>query len=141
MKVIGIDLDGTITPIGFCNLNLKFSLPWWLFYLLVPFIRLFSKPRKAVVEKMQLMKARGYQFIIVTARPNQFFQFTKESLIRHRVPFDGLCCIGSNKGAYERKLKIIKEEKVEMFVDSNKRIVEFMKRHSVNVVNSLDYFN
>lgn len=140
MRIIGMDLDGTITPHGLCGLDVKFSLPWWLCYPLVP-VLLLSKPRKGVVEKMQLMKAQGDQFIIVTRWPNQFFRFPKQLLIRHHVPFDGLFCVGFDRGANERKLKIIREEKADAFVDSNQSVVEFMRRNSVNAVTSLDYFN
>lgn len=138
--VIGIDLDGTIMSISFCNWNLRFSLPWWLFYLLIPIV-LLSKPKQEVVEKMRLMQARGCKFIIVTRRPDQFFRFTKRLLMLHRVPFDGLYCVGFSKGVYERKFQVIKKEKVAMFVDSDKRIIEFLKRNSVQAVTSLDYLN
>lgn len=135
MKVIGIDCDGTITPFGFYNPNIP--LPWWLFFFLVPFV-LLSKPKKSVVEKMRLMQYQGCRFIIVTARPNQFFRFNRWLLAFHHVPFAGLFCVGGGKGSKERKLKVIREEKIEIFVDSNKQIVEFMKRNSVKAVNSLD---
>ena len=134
MKRIGIDLDGTITPYGFCNPNIR--LPWWLFCFLVPFVAL-SKPKKSVVEKMRLMQYQGYRFLIVTSRPNQFSWFTRRLLAFHHVPFDTLFCVGFGKGSNERKLKVIQREKLEIFVDSNKQIVEFMKRNSVNAVNSL----
>lgn len=118
MKVIGIDLDGTI------------------------FV-LLSKPKKAVVEKMQAMEKQGCQFVIVTRRPRQRFCFwlTKKLLIFHGVPFKSLFCVGISRGAEERKLQIIKEIKIEVFIDSNKRIVEFMKRNSVHVADSLEYFD
>ena len=47
MKVIGVDLDGIITKVGFYNPSIV--LPWPLFFLLVPII-LFSKPDAQVVK-------------------------------------------------------------------------------------------
>ena len=140
MKVIGIDLDGTITPFGFCDLNIKFSLPWWLCCPLFLFF-LLSKPKKAIVEKMRLMKDHGYRFIIVTRWPDQFFRFIKRLLIFYGVPFDGLFCVGFDREANKRKLKIIKEKEMEAFIDSSKHVVEFLKRNSVNAVNTLEHFN
>lgn len=138
--IIGSDLDGTITPYSFYDSDAKFPLPWWLACFLVPVI-LFSKPKKAVVEKMRLMAAQGYKFIIVTRWPNQFFRFIKWLLMRHRVPFAGLFCVGFGKGADERKLKVIREEKVDIFVDSSRRFVRFLKRNSVQATASFDYLN
>lgn len=137
MKIIGIDLDGTITSHGFYNPNIP--LPWWLWYFLIPFV-LLSKPKKAIVKKMQLMAAQGYQFVILTRRPEQFSQFTERRLKPHCVPHLKLFCVGIGRGANERKLKIVQEQKIERFVDSDKRIVRFMRRNSVNAVNSLDEF-
>jgi len=135
MKVIGIDLDGTITPYGFYNPNIP--LPWWFWIFLIPFV-LVSKPRKSVVKKMQLMATQGFQFIIMTRRPKQFSQFTERRLGPHRVPYLKLFCVGIGRGANKRKLKIVQENNVEFFVDSDKHIVRFMRRNSVNAVNSLD---
>ncbi len=135
---IGVDVDGTITADNICNSNIGFSLPWWLCYFLIPF--LWSKPRKEVVEKMRLMKAQGHQFIIVTRWPDHFSPRVKKSLINRGVPFDGLFCVGFTKGADERKLKVIKDEKIDIFVDSNKCFAEFLKSNSVNAVTSLDCF-
>lgn len=137
-KYIITDLDGTITPLGLNNQ--KRSPPWWLWSLLIPFV-LMLRPKKSVIKKMQLLEARGYKFIIVTSRPVQFTNFTKRLLAFYHVPFENVFCVGYGKGTNERKLKVIREQKAEIvFVDSNKRIVEFMKRNSVNAVTSLDYF-
>lgn len=138
MKVIGIDLHGTITPHGFYNPDVK--LPWWLFWILVPLIRL-SKPRKEVVEKMQLMESQGYRFIVVTATPNQFFWFTKRLLKSHHVPFEDLSCVDPGKGTNERKLRVIRDNKMLAFVDSDPSVLRFMERNSVKAVGSLDHLN
>ncbi len=138
LKVIGIDLHGTITPHSLYNPDVK--LPWWLFWILVPLIRL-SKPRKEVVEKMQLMEGQGYRFIVVTATPNQFFWFTKRLLKSHHVPFEDLSCVDPGKGTNERKLKVIKEKGMEIYIDSDNHVLRFMERNSVKAVSSLDQLN
>jgi len=131
---VGIDLDGTITPYGFYNPNIK--LPWPLFFLLVPII-LFIKPNAQVVEKMQVLKDRGCGLIIVSATPDQFLWFRKLLLKFHRVPFESLHCVSGGKGTNERKLKVIQEKGIEIFVDKDNRVLEFMRRNSVTAVKSL----
>ena len=137
MKTIGIDLDGTITPYGFCNPGVM-KLPWWLFFFLIPFVLLF-RPRKSVIEKMRLARARGCRLLIITSRPNQFFWFTERLLLFYHVPFDDLFCVGFGKGSNERKLEVILREKAEAFVDSNKGVLKFMKEHSILAFSNLDY--
>ena len=137
MKTIGIDLDGTITPYGFCNPGVM-KLPWWLFFFLVPFVLLF-RPKKSVIEKMRLARERGCRILIITSRPNQFFRFTEKLLLFYRVPFDDLFCVGFGKGSNERKLEVILREKAEAFVDSNRGVLKFMKEHSVLAFSNLDH--
>lgn len=136
MKIIGMDLDGTITPYGFCNPGVM-KLPWWLFFFLIPFVLLF-RPRKSVIAKMHSVKESGCRLIIITSRPKQFFGFTKRLLDIYDVPFDDLFCVGFGKGSNKRKLEVIRREKAEAFVDSNKGVIKFMKEHSVCTFSNLD---
>lgn len=129
--IIGIDLYGTITGVDFYN-NPNMRLPRWLFYL---------KPNKAVIEKMQMMKTRGDQFMVVTSASSQFSWFSKGLLVFHHVPFDNLFCVGEGKKANERKLKIIREKKIEIFIDNNRRTIEFMRKNLVSAVNTSEFFN
>ncbi|MFH1780916.1 MAG: hypothetical protein ABH841_02845 [Candidatus Nealsonbacteria bacterium] len=134
---IGIDLDGTMTAIDLKNQNIR--LPLWLCVILAPFT-LFIPPRKAVIKKIQLMHEQGYRFVIITRRYDHFFcvWFTRLWLMLNHVPFIGLFCVGFEKGSKERKLKIIRDEKVNAFVDSNQSIIDFMEKNSVHAVASLD---
>lgn len=135
---IGIDLDGTITRAGFYNPSIR--LPWWLFCLLVPVV-LLLKPDKIMVEKLQILKNRGCEIMIVTARPIQLAQLTKQWLIFYCIPFDKLFCVGFGKGTKERKLRIINDEKIGMFIDDSGSCIEFLKKHSVKAVNNGEHFN
>jgi len=135
---IGADLDGTITSAGLYNPSIK--LPWWLFYLLVPLV-LSLKPDKLIIEKFETMKKWGYEIIIITARPKQLEKLTKEWLVSYRIPFDKLFCVGFGKGTKERKLKVIKEEKITIFIDDNKNCRNFLKSNSINVVGSVKQSN
>ena len=135
---IGIDLDGTITRVGLYNPNIR--LPWWLFCLLVPFL-LLLKPDKMVIEKLQTLKDKGCEIVIVTARPIQLARITKQWLLSHYVPFDQLFCVGFGKGTEERKLKIINDKKIEIFIDNDQSCIEFLKNNSIKAVNKTEYFN
>lgn len=87
------------------------------------------------------MASQDYQFVIVTCRPNQFFRLTKQQIMRHHVPFYKLFCVGGGGGTNERKLRVIRDEKIEVFVDNNKKIVEFMKRNLIKAVTTLNDIN
>ena len=136
--VVGMDPDGPIYPNGFYNPSVR--LPQWLFVVLVPIIE-WRKPKKQVVEKMQALTAQGYIFLIFSGRPKWFFRRTERLLKRHSVPFESLYCVGFGKGTNDRKLKVIREEKIEIFIDDNERVLKFLQSNSVKAVSSLDYLN
>lgn len=135
---IGADLDGIITRAGLYNPNIK--LPWWLFYSLIPLV-LLLKPDEIVVKNLQTIKKCGCEIIIITARPIQAKKLTKQWLISYNIPFDKLFCVGFGKGTKERKLEVINNEKIAVFIDDNKKCREFLGNNSVNVVGNTNQFN
>jgi len=135
---IGVDLDGIVTRVGFYNPSLK--LPWWLFFALMP-AAIILKPDKTVVSRLKIMQDGGNEIIIVTARPCQSAQLTERWLKLHHVPFDRLICVGFGEGTNDRKLKVIQEEKMAIFVDNDIRLVMFMKKNSVNAVSTFEFFS
>ncbi|MDP1538494.1 MAG: hypothetical protein Q8M00_00480 [bacterium] len=126
--IVGIDLDGTISKAGFYNPSLR--LPWWLFVVLVPLVLLIVPDKKAV-GKLKEMKIRGHRIIIISARPPWATAITIKWLKFHKVPLDEVFCIGFGKGTRNRKLEVIKREKIECFFDDNKKLVDFLNRNSV----------
>jgi len=56
------------------------------------------------------------------------------------VPFDRLLCVGFGKGTKERKLQAIKDERIAMFIDDNKRYRDFLGNNAVNVVGKVNQF-
>jgi uncharacterized HAD superfamily protein len=130
---IGIDLDGVITPIGLINPSLK--LPHWLYILLVPII-LFMVPTK----KEELRKiAKNHEVVIVSARPKWSQKLTEGWLRYHRIPFKKLYCLGFGKGTKERKLKLIREEKIQIFVEDDRKILKFLKQNSINALSNFEF--
>lgn len=124
---IGVDLDGTISNIDLYNPNLK--MPWCLFVLLIPWI-LFVSPNKKAVKKLRLAKYYGNKIIIISARPEQITRLTENWLKFHQIPFDKLFCVGFGKGTKQRKLEIITKEGIELFIDNDKHLIDFLKQNS-----------
>jgi len=125
---IGVDLDGTISKAKLYNPSLR--LPWWLFILLIPFI-LLIRPNREAVKKIREMRDWGHEIIIVSARPPWTTNLTMRWLSLHRVPFDKIFCVGFGKGTKDRKLEVIKREKIKYFFDDNKKISDFLNHNSV----------
>jgi hypothetical protein len=88
---------------------------------------------------MQALKDRGCKIAIVSATPRQFFLFRKWLLKLHHVPFESLDCVGGGKGTNERKLKVIRDKNIDVYIDKDGRVLKFMRRNSVRAESSLDY--
>ncbi len=110
--IIGIDIDGTITkfpkikPKWWCR-----KLPWY-FYLglfLVP-------PRKEVVDFIRIRKLNGDKIVLISARPKKMKRITEIYLKKHKIPYDKIFLVGL-KDIKKRKEKIIKIEKVEIYIE------------------------
>jgi len=126
--IIGVDLDGTISRLGFYNPNIR--LPWWLFVALIPLILLIG-PKKKAVDKLKEMKILGHRIIVVSARPPWATKLTTKWLIFHRVSFDKIFCIGFGKGTVDRKLGVIKKEGINFFFDDSAAAINFFKKNFV----------
>jgi len=117
---IGIDLDGIITPVGFINPDLK--LPSWLYALLIPVVLMVTPNKKEELKKIAL----NNEIIIISARPQGIKNLTEKWLRFHKIPFDKIYCVGFGKGTKQRKLKIIKQENIELFIDNDERTTNFL---------------
>lgn len=134
---IGIDLDGVITPIGLINPSVK--LPQWLYIFLIPVVLMVQPHQKEEIKRIAL----NNEIIIVSARPRWIENLTKKWLRFHQIPFDKVFCLGFGRGTKKRKLKIIEKENVDIFVEDNTRIREFLNRNgnSVKVFSKLQSLN
>jgi uncharacterized HAD superfamily protein len=130
MKKIGIDLDGILAPIRFLNPSLK--LPQWL-YLPLAFLSLFFPPN-FVNRKILQSLSENNEIIIISARPKWFESPTKLWLKWYRIPYDKIYCVGFGKGTKERKLEVIKKEGISIYIEDDKRIIQFLNRHSIKVL-------
>ncbi len=133
--IVGVDLDGTISRIGFYNPSIK--LPWWLFIFLVPLV-LIIKPNRRTVKKLRMMKAAGHKIIIVSARPPWATAITAKWLKFHQIPFDKIFCVGFGKSMKQRKLDIIKKEDIQIFADDDRRLLNLLNRDSVRAIDRLN---
>ena len=83
------------------------------------------------VKKIREMRDWGHEIIIVSARPPWATNLTMRWLSLHRVPFDKIFCVGFGKGTKDRKLEVIKREKIKYFFDDNKKISDFLNHNFV----------
>ena len=133
---IGIDLDGVITLLGFINPSVK--LPQWLYVLLAPIILLMHPCQK---KELNNIETNGHTIIVVSARPRWFENLTKTWLKYHGIPFEKIHCVGFGKGTRQRKLKIIEQEKIEIFIENDEKIREFLNHNSIKTISSLNQLN
>lgn len=126
-----VDLDGTVTSVGFINPSVR--LPQWLYILLVPIILLMFPTNREALRKL---KARGHEIIIISARPRWCQNLTRIWLKYHRIQFAKLYCVGFGKGTKQRKLQIIEREEIEIFVDNDRKITKFLRKHSIMVIST-----
>ncbi|MFQ6049501.1 MAG: hypothetical protein ACE5J0_00440 [Candidatus Paceibacterales bacterium] len=115
LRKIGFDLDGTITclPYWIHGLN-KLKWPWFLY--LIP--SALGVVNRKTVELIRRLKKKGYEIIIISARPDKMTKFTSRWLKRKNIPYDKLFCVGGQeKEALFKKIKIVKKERIKAFVD------------------------
>lgn len=120
---IGVDVDGTISRVGFYNPSMK--LPSWLFWIMVPFVLLLV-PDKKTAEELRRIQNEKNEIIIISARPSWAIGLTKRWLKFHHIPFGKLFCVGFGKGTKQRKLEVIKKEGVQVFVDDDTDLIHLL---------------
>jgi len=134
--VIGVDVDGVITPARLWNPSLRLPLPWWFFIILIPLV-FISKPKKKIVEELRNAQKEGWAIIVISARPKQVEGLTKIYLRFYKIPFAKVTCVGFGKGTGKRKFEAAKRENVVIFVDDSGNIVSFFLENGVRATNTL----
>jgi len=124
--IIGTDLDGVITSVGLYSPETK--LPWWCAVWLI-----FVPPNRKMVETLKRWRREGNEIIIVSARPKRLTNLTRWWLKRYRVPFNQLYIVGTGIGVKQRKLKIIQNTEIELFIDDDPKIVDFLRKAHIKV--------
>jgi hypothetical protein len=131
-ETMAIDLDGTVIPFALYNPKIKF--PWYFFLFYAPIV-LLTRPIKTMVEYLRNFIEQGGKVIITTARPVQVAELTRFLLKLHRVPFTELICVGNGRESNNRKLDVARIKKVALFVDNDRKAVDFFRENSVVAVN------
>lgn len=129
---IGIDMDGVVAFSWLGHFNPSLPLPQWLLFLGIPFI-LFSFPypkKKNIIKTL----SKHHEIIFISGRPSWSLFLTKLWLKFYQIPFHKIYCVGYGKGMKERKLEIIKKEKIELFIEDDKRIIDFLKKNSIKAL-------
>ena len=119
----GVDLDGVLTPIRLYNVETK--LPWWCALWLI-----FLPADRKIVKTLKVWQKVGDEIIIISARPKQMESLTRLWLKIMKIPFTDIVLIGPGEETPKRKWKVIREKRIEMFMDDDQRTIEFIRRQS-----------
>ena len=122
---IGCDIDGTVTV---SSVRINFKLPWWIF------IFLFFVPSAKKMIKILISLSANHKIILISARPKELDFLTKWWLNRKHVPYSLLFLVGLERGIEERKLEIIQQEKIDMFIDDDEKIITFLKERGIDAL-------
>ena len=121
---IGVDLDGTLT--NFKSYKGRVNLPWWtgiwLFLL---------KPNKKMVEILKKWEGQGHEIIIISGRPQRLEDSTKRWLKKYQIPFKRVILVELGDGIEKRKLRVIRQLGIEMFVDDDLWTVKFLVQNGI----------
>jgi len=128
---IGFDLDGTIINNNWYKGRIK--LPSWIIFIVLTALEPFLRPKKKVVNILREWKKENEIFII-SLRPKEVKEITRNYLVKDKIPFDDLFLVGVGNGANRRKLEVIKLMKIEKFIDNDREIVNFLRRQGINAM-------
>jgi len=126
-KSVIFDLDGTLANVDHRTHLVRRPKPEWdeFFKALVQ-----DTPNQWCVDLLNGMR-QGFNIIILSGRPNEYFVDTKQWLIRHGIYFDELYCIGDKKNPdHELKRKWIQEinrDEVTFVVDDRQKVVDMWR--------------
>ena len=120
MKVIGFDIDGTLTFWEGGSKLVRF-IPNFFLNLLV-----FSFPRKRIIKKLRNFKGKGSKIILISSRPKSLKMITIIWLNFWQVPYDELTFVGGKNRAVA-KAKCIKEKRIEIFYDNSQKIIKYLQ--------------
>lgn len=122
---IGCDIDGVITLF---SRKIRKTLPWWLFALLI-----FVPPFKKIINILKKMGLKN-KIILISARPKKVEFLTKLYLKWFEIPYEKIYLLGPGKDIEKRKLEIILQEKIDIFIDDEQEILEFLIKQGINAV-------
>lgn len=128
---IGVDLDGTIINDNCYKGSVK--LPWWIIFIGLTVLEPFLRPKENVVNILREWEKENEIFII-SLRPKELKELTRNYLVKDKIPFDDLFLVGVGNGANWRKLEVIKLMKIEKFIDGDKKIEDFLRGHGINAM-------
>jgi len=118
---IGIDIDGVLTLLP---LRINFRLPWWFGIWLA-----FVPANKKMLRVLKKWKKDNHKIIIISERPKKLIQITKWWLRRYGVSYDQIFLNDGSKKKEEQKLGIIKREEINIFIEDDPIVFNFLKKN------------
>lgn len=134
-KKIGIDFDGTLTR---CNQRaiktLEFlRLPWSIINLLF----IYSSPNKEVVKALKKIQHQ-HQIMIISSRPRFLRGKIERFLERQGLNKVDIVCTGWLERK-KRKLKILKETGIKVYIDNEKDIRTFLADNMIVTLSPVSF--
>ncbi len=123
MKIIGFDIDGTLTFWEGGSWIIKI-IPNFFLNLLI-----FSFPRKKIIRKLKNLKKEGKTIMLISNRPESLRTVTNLWLWCWGVPYDELNLLGYSRFSNRliAKSECIKEKEIEIFYDNSQKIIKYLK--------------
>lgn len=92
-------------------------------------------------EELKRTEKKGYQIILISARPQWCKDLTEIWLKYHCLPFSKIYCVGFGKGTKQRKLEVIQKEGIEIFIDNDRKVRKFLHQNSIKVIEEFQQLN
>ncbi len=130
MALIGFDVDGCLLPEGS------------LIEILMKLIFRRKKPNKRMISVLMYLKEQGHELFAISSRSG-FLKWLTIRQIRKNfgLSFKKIICTGGilNRQRAEKKFKIILRENIDLFVDNNAKIVEFIFHRGISAFISEEF--
>ena len=132
MVRIGVDFDGTLTRIRLNGSELSGKLCGVLFFL--------GLPNRKLMKALRYIQKEGHEIIIVSARPKCLMRFSKKWLSCKKLNYTEMIFNGV-VFQKENKLRVIKEKKIDLFVDDDRKIRGFLEENLIPVISPKEFVN
>jgi len=128
-KIIGFDLDGTITKLS-GSFIAKLKIPSWIICFALKLLR--PTINKNILSLIKEYKNQGKKVIVVTSRPISSEIITKKHL--RKIPFDELYFVNSGPEAWKRKVRLVRSLGIKIFYDNDERVTRELKKAGIKAV-------
>ncbi|MDP3995858.1 MAG: hypothetical protein Q8P74_01260 [bacterium] len=118
-------------------INPNIKIPSFFFIFLLP-LTLFAGQNKEVVQGIRDLKARGFDVIIVSARPPwgwlKWLMTMQLRFFHVSFGLDDIFLVDFGEGSEKRKLEVLAKKGVDLFFDDDRKVIIFLNNNLVDAV-------